>query len=304
MTSFVDACLPVLRFPARAIRWNCRQIRAIPLGRAPQWRTIGSKFYMRIDPHDVADRAFYLGTFSPHLVQLIRNLVRPGDVCLDVGAQKGFMTLHMAGAAGPGGRVISFEPDPRAVDALRANAQRNALVQVSVYPCALGDREAECEFALSRQIGWSSRFPNELARSTVFSTISVRTRRLDDVIAELGIRPAADRLSLIKVDAEGSELLVLQGALETLRRFRPTIHIEINREALAAGGFTPDSVEGLLRSFDYDLFTLRFRRAGAWLRRRLDLCPVASLTSGMGLCEDVLAVHPSCASTLHGRLYS
>lgn len=292
MTSFVDACLPVLRFPARAIRWNCRAIRTILLGRAPQWRFVGGKFYMRIDPHDVTDRAFYLGTFSPELIQLIAVLVRPGDVCLDVGAQKGFIALHMARAAGPSGRVIAFEPDPRAMDALRSNVQRNALEQVSLFPCALADSDAECKFALSRQIGWSSRFPNELARPTVISTVSVRTRRLDDVIAELGLQPLNDRLSLIKIDAEGSEPLVLQGALQTLQRFRPTIHIEINRASLRAGGFTSGSIEDLLRSLNYDLFTLRFRRAGAWLRRRLNLRPVASLTSGMQVCEDVLAVHP------------
>ena len=292
MTSFVDACLPVLRLPARAIRRNCRAIRTIPLGRAPHWRLVGGKFYMEIDPHDFADRAFYLGTFDPHLVTLIAAVVRPGDVCLDVGAQKGFMTLHMAKAAGPGGRVISFEPDPRAMDALRSNVQRNAFEQVSLYPCAAGDCEANCEFALTRQIGWSSRFPNELAKSDAVSTISVRTRRLDDVIGEMGIAPETHRLSLIKVDAEGSEPLVLQGAQETLRRFRPAIHIEINRASLGAGGFTPGSVEGFLRSLDYDLYTLRFRRVGAWLQRRLYLHPVASLTSGMGACDDVLAVHP------------
>jgi FkbM family methyltransferase len=290
MSSFADACLPVLEFPARAIRWNWRAMRTIPLGRAPHWQKVGGKFYMRIDPHDVADRAFYLGTFDPHLVALIAALVRPGDVCLDVGAQKGFMTLHMAKAAGPGGRVIAFEPDPRAMDALRANAQRNVFEQVSFYSCAAGDRESNCEFALSRQIGWSSRFPNELAKATLISTISVRTRRVDDAIGEMGIGPATHRLSLIKVDAEGSEPLVLEGAQETLRRFRPAIHIEINRTALGAGGFTPASVEDFLRSRDYDLFTLRFRKDGGWRQRRLELCPVACLTSEIGACEDVLAV--------------
>jgi len=275
-------------------------MRAIPLGRAPRWRMVGGKFYMRIDPQDFADRAFYFGTFDPHLVELIACLVRPGDVCLDVGAQKGFMTLHMARAAGPGGRVIAFEPDPRAMDALRSNVQRNSLEQVSLYPCALGDREADCEFALSRQIGWSSRFPNELARQTLVSTISVRTRCVDDVIREMGIEPATHRLSLIKVDAEGSEPLVLKGAKETLRRFRPAMHIEINRASLGAGGFTPGCVEDFLRSLDYDLFTLRFRRDGAWRQRRLEVRPVASLTSGIGACEDVLAADRM--NPLHGVL--
>jgi FkbM family methyltransferase len=244
---------------------------------------------MRIDPKDWMDRAFYLGFYEQHLVHLIAATVRPGDVCIDVGAQKGFMTLHLAKAVGPGGRVIAFEPDPRAMEALTSNVQRNAFEQVRLYSCALGDCEASCRFALSHQLGWSSRFPNDLAKPAVATTISVRTRRLDDIIAEAGLVPETHRISFIKIDAEGSEPLVLQGAQETLKRFRPTVHIEVNKPSLCAGGFSADSIETLLCPLDYQLLAVRWRRTG-WLQRRLSLIPLASLTSDIGACDDVLAV--------------
>jgi hypothetical protein len=57
---------------------------------------------MRIDPKDRADRAFYLGSYEQHLARVIAATIRPGDVCIGVGAQKGFITLHLAKAVGAG----------------------------------------------------------------------------------------------------------------------------------------------------------------------------------------------------------
>jgi FkbM family methyltransferase len=246
---------------------------------------------MNIDPKDWMDRACYLGSYEQHLIRLIASTVRSGDVWVDVGAQEGFITLHLATAVGPLGRVVAFGPDPRAMESLRSNVQRNGFAQVKLFTCALGDCDAACEFALSHQLGWSSRFPNDLAKPTIASTISVKTRRLDDILAEAGMVAGTHRISFIKIDTEGSELLVLRGARETLTRFRPTIHIEVNKASLAAGGFSTDSMESLLRSLKYELFALRWRRTGALLQRRLYLSPVASLTSDIGACEDVLAVN-------------
>ena len=291
MTNITQASLPVLRTLARPIRWGYRTFRTIPLGRAPKWRLVGGQFYMNIDPKDWVDRAFYLGSYEQHLVRLIASTVRFGDVCVDVGAQKGFITLHLAKAVGPLGRVVAFEPDPRAMETLRSNIQRNGFAQVKLFSCALGDCDADCQFALSRRLGWSSRFPNDLAKPTIASTISVRTRRLDDILTDAGTVAGTHRISFIKIDAEGSEQLVLQGARETLARFRPTIHIEVNKASLWAGGFSTDSIESLLRSLDYELYAVRLSRTGAFLQRRLCLTPVASLTSDIGACEDVLAVN-------------
>jgi FkbM family methyltransferase len=295
MNQFADVRMSVLRGLAHAIRRGYGAIRGTVLGRSPRWRFVAGKFYMHIDPEDFADRAFYLGSYEPHLIELIGAIVRRGDVCLDVGAQKGFVTMHLASAIGPDGRLISFEPDPRAMRELRANVDRNEFEQVELYGCALGDAEATCEFALSRQLGWSSRFPNELARAAVTSVISVKTRRLDDVVDEAGILPETDRLSFLKIDAEGSEPLVLEGARNTLARFRPVVHLELNKGSLRAGGFSPELLEEFFDSLDYRLYAVRFRKMGALRRRRLWLAPVTCLEREVGDCEDILAVHSHCS---------
>lgn len=289
MTSILQLGLDLLRFPDRAARRRYRAFRLARLGSDPQWRHVPGRFQMLIDPADEMDRAFLFGDYEQPLLRLIHSRVRPGDVCLDIGAQKGFISLHLAQAAGPAGRVLSFEPDPRARQALDGHLRRNRFSHVSVFPCALGDEENTCDFSLTSQLGWSSRFPNQTARSAVTSSIQVPVRRLDDIIAELGLAPERHRLSFIKMDAEGSEPLILAGARRTLRRFRPTLHIEINQASLRAGGFSPDSVETPLRELGYRFHTIACERPG-WRLPRLALHPVASLNSGLAPIQDIVAL--------------
>jgi FkbM family methyltransferase len=304
MTSFANLRLRAALCFVRPLRWIYWAIRRIALGQTQRWRLVGGKFYMQIDPRDPMDRSFYFGAYEQHLVRLIAATVRPGDVCIDVGAQKGFITSHLAVAVGPRGQVMAFEPDPRAMAALSSNVNRNGFEQVKLFACALGDCDGTCKFVLSRQLGWSSRFPNEAAQAAAASTTSVCTRRLDDVLAEAGLCPETHSLSFMKVDAEGSEPLILPGAQETLEHFRPTIHIEVNKASLNAGGFDTNSIESLLRSLDYELFAISFRRSGWLLRHKLCLTRVASLASGIQDFQDVLAVSPRSLArgTLSGLL--
>ncbi len=248
---------------------------------------------MLIDPQDYMDRQFYLGTYASSLVRLIQTVVKQGDVCVDVGAQKGYVTLHLASTVGPAGQVLAFEPDARAMDLLLSHVRRNHFSQVKLYDCGLGQREGVCDFVLSTQLGWSSRFPNTIARPAIASTTKVTLRTLDDVIAEAGIEPQTNRLSFIKIDAEGAEPQILLGATETLRRFSPTLHIEINKDSLRSSSSSARSIDILLRSLDYHLYTIEYRRSGWLLRRRVSLIEVQDLEADTRDCEDVLAVSPN-----------
>jgi FkbM family methyltransferase len=247
---------------------------------------------MHIDPNDWMDRAYYLGVYEQHLARLIKSVVRAGDVCIDVGAQKGYATLHLANACGPQGRVIAFEPDRRAVAQLRANAEKNYFENILLYACSLSNEESVHDFAISKQIGWSSRFPNELARPHVESVVSVQSRRLDDVFEELGFDSEGQRVTFLKIDAEGSEPLVLLGAERTIKHFRPIIHIEINKSSLQAGGYRADTIEQILRSHSYRLYAIRLRkkRVREWIRPNIELVQICSIATEIGECEDVLAI--------------
>jgi FkbM family methyltransferase len=271
--------------PDRLLRELRGRLELVRLGSQVRWHRIDGGFEMRLDPSDWVDRAFYRGTYDRHLIALIRSIVVEGDACIDVGAQKGFVSLHLADCAGPGGVVVSIEPDPAAAEWLEANCERN-FRNIIVERCALSDRAGACTFALSRQLGWSSRFPNALARKAIRGTIEVRTRTLDDVVAERAGALGNRRISFAKIDAEGSELLVIAGAGAVLARHRPVLCVEINRDSLDAAHSTPADLQRELAKAGYRLcrFVPDERCA---CRYRLE--PVRSAGLELPACADVAA---------------
>lgn len=274
-----------LRLGARVYRRAC----LARLKGKSDWRQLETGIEMFVDPEDSHDRMFYLHTYEPHLVRIIRRIVKPGDCCLDVGAHKGYLSLLLGKAAGASGCVFSFEPDSRARLWLERNCDRNGY-NVVVLPYALGDENGTCEFALSRELGWSSRFPNELAQAVGIEKVAVPVRRLDELVWQGELAVDLERLSFVKIDVEGSELLVLQGMRELLTRTKPVLWVEINHRSLRAGGFSAQQVEGLLKDLGFSLYVPR-------LQRRFLLLPSVRLDP----VTDLAAQYPDFTNILAAR---
>lgn len=157
-----------------------------------------------------------------------RALVRPGSAAVDAGANIGCITALLSRWAGPGGRVFSFEPAPETFDLLERAVRRLALTNVETIRAALSDQPgfAELRVPAGRE-GIENLYeatleglPNDARPARA---IRVRTVRLDDVVNRW-----AGEISFIKIDVEGHEEKVLRGGLETLRRHRPALLIEID----------------------------------------------------------------------------
>src|SRR5579863_3976706 len=172
----------MIRSILRRLRSYYHSARLQALGTEPKWTKVAGGFEMFIDPKDDLDQEFYLGTFEPPMLRLITDFVAKGDTCLDIGAQKGFVSLMMAKAVGGRGRVFSFEADSRAAEKFLANVKRAKLQTVHLHECALGDKEGSCIFTLSNVLGWSSRFPNEIAKTAVQKTVEVQMHTLDAMV--------------------------------------------------------------------------------------------------------------------------
>jgi FkbM family methyltransferase len=143
--------------------------------------------------------------------------VKSGDFVLDIGGHFGQYAVLLGLLVSDSGRVISFEPDPKAREILRANLQLNTLGdRVEMESLALFDQEGEHKFFSRGADSMSS-----LARSGLGKNASSRdvvehtvvTVRLDDYLAkrDLGLP------SWIKLDTEGAEINILKGASETLK---------------------------------------------------------------------------------------
>jgi len=278
--------LPLVRPVVRLYR----KLRLNLLGKEKSWRKVATGFWMYIDPEDSSDVSIFFGTYERALVRAIYALVRRGEICVDVGAEKGYITLHLACAVGNSGRVLSFEPDFRAVHELSENCAKNGVSSiVKILTYALADKEGVCRFALSKRIGFSSRFPNETARPLISSFLSIPTKTLDQVLKEERIHPRHDTLSFIKIDAEGSEPLIIAGMSKTLEQFRPAVWVEVNRGSLRTAGFSEETIEGQLRSAGYELFRPREFR-GVFFRLEFYLDIVHDLKKEPGELMSILAI--------------
>lgn len=181
---------------------------------------------------------FFKGSFEPEMTATLRRFVRPGWTCVDAGANIGVLSLAMARAAGPEGMVYAFEPQPLVADRLDANLRLNGVANVRIERTCLGSSAGTVELFVPRQgisnVGQSSLYLDrhpKLGQADVVRH-SVPMIRLDDFVRAAGPRS----VDLIKIDVEGAEMQLLEGAAATLERWKPIVLFEANAETQKLSG--------------------------------------------------------------------
>ena len=187
--------------------------------------------------------AFYYREYESEYIALMRKLYRGGNF-LDVGSNMGIYVVCMADAVRrAGARIVSIEPLAANVARQRANIELNQCADVvGLIEKAVGERPG----TLLMGGNFESSSVNGII--TPAGTVPVEVTTLDD-LAKAGV---LRQISMIKMDIEGYEPAVLRGAVEFLRRDRPVLFGEFNRERLAINGFDMRDSWSLLRSLGYD----------------------------------------------------
>jgi FkbM family methyltransferase len=164
-------------------------------------------------------------------VKLLPFLVDPKRNAVDAGANKGTYTYFLARLAQ---HVYAFEPNPKMFTILRRSMARN----VTASPVALSNRSGDAELRVPRQRkgGYSNQGGSlsSVKISENYKTVDVAARRLDEF--DLG------DVGFIKIDVEGFEQEVIDGAAETIRRCRPTMLVELEER------YTKVPIETALRN--------------------------------------------------------
>jgi FkbM family methyltransferase len=157
--------------------------------------------------------------------------LRPGQTVVDIGANIGYFTAHLARAVGPAGTVHAFEPAPANLALLRHNLALNQLDQVVVHPVALGEQPGEATLHLSDFNGGMHRLYDSVCCEG--EAVSVPVQCLDDLFAPGSV-------ALIKIDVEGYEQAVLRGARRLLSSApRPRLVSEYCPAAMLEAGAAP-----------------------------------------------------------------
>ncbi len=158
---------------------------------------------------DVGRLIAYLGNYEPDETDFLIPSIRPDDICFDVGANIGYYTMLMARAASSGA-VHAFEPDPFCAALLQLNLRVNRLENVTLNPVVLGASRGRVQFVRATDSGFNSL--RDTGRRAVASTFPVTMDTLDACLDATG----AQRVDVLKIDVEGAEGLVLEGARQVL----------------------------------------------------------------------------------------
>lgn len=183
-----------------------------------------------LDLRQGIDFAIFLqGGFEPFTLREYAKLVKAGDTVFDIGANIGSHTLPLARLVGRGGRVVAFEPTDYAFGKLRRNLSLNPELQTRVQAVqALLVAKTEESKPEGIPSSWSLDAPrpgenvHPVHKGTFNSLSGASPMRLDDWVATQG----CERVDFLKIDVDGFEIDVLEGAVGTLDRFKPRIMME------------------------------------------------------------------------------
>jgi FkbM family methyltransferase len=198
--------------------------------------------------------------------QIMFRLLRPGDTMVDVGANVGNMALAAAAAVGPDGRVYAFEPHPRIFRFLQGNIRLNERTNVIPVMCAVGPEDATLTL--------TDAVSDDMNRISSAGPRRVRQVSLDSYLADV------PRIRVLKVDVEGYELSVFEGASAVLGR-TDYVHFESWEKHCAEFGYSCRDVWQRLRERDFDIWRLCGDRAE---------CLVDAESQRSDMCDNLLAV--------------
>lgn len=176
-----------------------------------------AKFFIR--PLILSDIVMTSGAWEPYVKKIF--VVKKDDIIIDVGAHIGTYTIPLALQIGNNGKVIALEPNDKNADILEKNISINKLSNVILVRKAAAKQAGMLNLRLT-----SDPMLSMISTDTDIDATSVKTTDLDSLVDDLSVR----RVDWLKIDAEGFELEVLEGAKNILKGFQPSIIIESRQE--------------------------------------------------------------------------
>ena len=188
------------------------------------------KNFLKDNPHEAGE------------VKFLESIAKEGMHVIDIGANIGIATVAIAKRIRRVGKLYSFEPVPEYFNILKDNVSSNGLENVKVY-----------ELAVTDQVGRVYFYQKELSSGIVFEEgakkFEVPTTTIDRFLSAEKI----GRTDLIHMDCEGSELLVLRGAEETLLKNKVKIFCEIHHDFLKQLGQSVEDIVQYLQGLEFQV---------------------------------------------------
>jgi FkbM family methyltransferase len=210
---------------------------------------------MHLDLSKWSDRAnYFLGRWYDLEIQLFAaDIIRPGDVAVDVGANRGEFTLIASRLVGDDGKVVCFEPNPQCLESLDREVASNNISNVVIHRLALGSTDEELTLSVPILQSYYGTFSKSAFANDETYDIKTQVKRGDALLAN-------EWPVLIKIDVEGFECNVLAGLAETISRCHPAIITEVVPRNLGACGFSVAQLAAMMEGYGYKGYRLGLMR--------------------------------------------
>ena len=186
-------------------------------------RFLDQEFELHPSGMGLSEEMALFGTHEPVATRVYLEHLNEGNHVLDVGSNLGYYLLLAAHAVGARGQVLGFEPATDVYAILKRNINRSNFSHIQVFPWAIGERDGSVQFYESEVPNWGSIVQDD--RILQNRTVTVPVKRLDDLLKQFpGFRP-----DVLRMDVEGGEIAILEGAQRTFREVQADSFHRISR---------------------------------------------------------------------------
>lgn len=210
--------------------------RAAPQGLVPVQIAAGGLQGVTLELDLQTEKDYWLGVYEPQLQQAIQELINPGWIIYDVGANIGYISILLAKAVSPSGQVHAFEALPDNFARVQMNIQLNSLQGIiSPVHAAVIDETKPVTFLVGPSNGMGKVSGSAGRQEVIYEhSLTVPGLSLDDYVYEQG-HPAPN---VVKMDIEGGEVLALPGMRRILENAHPLMLLELHGPESAEAAYT------------------------------------------------------------------
>jgi len=200
----------------------------------------------------IQQKVYFFGSYEAVETHVTSQVLKPGMVVIDAGANVGYYTLLACKKVGEQGQVHAFEPIPENYVQLARHITENEFAdRCSINNLALWNRKENLRFQIAASTAENcGTYTAAKPTGEVVRTLKCTATTIDDYVQE----KVLPRVDFLKMDIEGAELMALEGAQKTLRQFSPTILLEVSPETYERFSYSSSDIFHLLSNLDYQAY--------------------------------------------------